>query len=260
MLLTLDVGNSAVKGGFFDGGELVRVFSVSLDAVEAHERAAGGAWKDALAPHLPDNPVNHVGLASVVPDTADAIAAALVEKTSASVTRIGPTLPLPFELAYETPDTLGTDRLAAAAAGWVQFGRAASPPESVLVVDSGTAVTCEVVHRDGIYQGGPIAAGPALARQALQAGTAQLPAVPLDLPEDPVGRSTRTALQNGIMWSLVDGVRGMTDRLAATLPDEPQIVLTGGWSALLAEHLDRPTHHAPHLILHGIRLLTSPDE
>jgi type III pantothenate kinase len=128
----------------------------------------------------------------------------------------------------------------------------------VIVVDAGTAVTCEVVHRDGVYQGGTIAAGPALARQALQSGTAQLPAVPLDLPDDPVGRSTQTALQSGIMWSLVDGVQGMTDRLASTLPDAPQIVVTGGWGDLLARHLDTSSH-APHLVLHGIRILVSSE-
>ncbi len=260
MLLTLDVGNSAVKAGLFDDTELVRVFSVSLKAVDARESAAETAWQDALVPHVPNESVNHVGLASVVPTTADAIAEALTEKTNASITRIGPTLPLPFELGYETPDTLGTDRLAAAAAGWMQFGRAASPSQSVLVVDAGTAVTCEVVHRDGIYQGGTIGAGPDLARQALQAGTAQLPAVPLELPGDPVGRSTQTALQSGIMWGLVDAVRGMSDRLAAPLPDAPTVVLTGGWGTLLADHLDRPTQHVPHLVLHGIRLLTPADE
>jgi type III pantothenate kinase len=259
MLLTLDVGNSAVKGGCFDGTELVRVFSVSVDSVEPSSESATTAWKEALAPHLPDPPVEQIGLASVVPATADAVIDALTALTGASVTRVSPARPLPFELAYETPDTLGTDRLAAAAAGWEQFGRSAAPPRSVLVVDAGTAVTCEVVHRDGVYQGGTIGAGPVLARQVLQSGTAQLPAVPLELPDDPVGRSTQTALQSGIMWSLVDAVGGTTDRLAATLPDDPQIVLTGGWSALLDDHLDRPTHHAPHLVLHGIRLLTTTD-
>jgi type III pantothenate kinase len=257
MLLTLDVGNSAVKGGLFDGDDLVRVFSVSGESIEATGQSAATAWREALATHLPDAGVEQVGLASVVPSTADAVTHALEDLTDASVVRIRPTLPLPFALAYETPDTLGTDRLAAAAGGWAQFGRSASSPRSVIVVDAGTAVTCEVVHRDGVYQGGTIAPGPALARQALQSGTAQLPAVPLDLPDDPVGRSTQTALQSGIMWSLIDSVRGMTDRLAATLPDDPQIVVTGGWAALLADHLDRDTHHAPHLVLHGIHLLVT---
>lgn len=259
MHLTLDVGNSAVKGGLFEEDELVHVFSVSSESVDLTDPSAAAAWQDALASHLPDAPIEHVGLASVAPATADAVTAALKALTGASVSRVRSTMPLPFELAYETPDTLGPDRLAAA--GWGQYGQSDSPPRSVVVVDAGTAVTFEVIHRDGIYEGGTIAAGPALVRTALQSGTAQLPSVPLTLPDDPVGRSTRTALQSGIMWSLVDGVRGMTDRLAATLPDDPRVVLTGGWSTLLVDHLDRVDHHAPHLVLHGIRLLlTGPNE
>jgi type III pantothenate kinase len=163
-------------------------------------------------------------------------------------------MPLPFNLGYDTPDTLGVDRLAAAAAGWVHYGQADS--RSVLVIDAGTAVNYEVIHREGRYEGGAIGAGPVLLQQALRTGTAQLPDVPLTLPTDTaVGRSTQTALQSGIMWGLVDSVRGMCDRLAPSLPDAPRRVLTGGWGALLAEHLD-DTHHAPHLILHGVRLLT----
>lgn len=257
MLLTLDVGNSAVKGGLFDDSELTEVFSVPSETVADGERSSAKAWRDALAPHLSDASVEEVGLVSVVPAVADAVGAALSDLTRASITHIRPSMRLPFELDYATPETLGSDRLAAAAAGWVQFGQSASPPCSVVVVDAGTAVTCEVVHRDGVYQGGTIGAGPLLARQALQSGTAQLPAVPLDLPDEPVGRSTQAALQSGIMWSLVDGVRGMIPRLATTLPDAPRVVLTGGWSSVLADHLAGSTYHVPHLVLHGARLLVT---
>lgn len=257
MFLALDIGNSAVKGGFFDDAELVRVFSVSRESVSVSGSSTTSRWVEALSPHLPDASLDGVGLASVVPSTATAVTAALDALTDVPVTLIRPTMPLPFELDYETPDTLGTDRLAAAAAGWARFGATASPPRSVIVVDAGTAVTGEIVHRAGIYQGGIITAGPALIRRALHTGTAQLPEGPLTLPDDPVGRSTQSALQSGIMWGLVDGVRGMVDRLAATLPDSPFVVLTGGWGPVLANHLDRLDHNRPHLVLEGIRVLVT---
>lgn len=248
MFLAIDVGNSAVKGGLFDGAELERVFSVSREAE---------AMRAVLAPHLADVSVDGVGVASVVPATTEAVTTALQRYTEATPTHVRPTMSLPFRLDYETPDTLGMDRLAAAAAGWMQYGARADPARSVIVVDAGTAATGEVVHRDGIYQGGVIAAGPALVRQALRGGTAQLPEVDLALPADPVGRSTQSAMQSGIMWGLVDLVRGMTDRLAGTLPDEPIVVLTGGWSALLAEHLEAVDDTNPHLVLEGVHALTA---
>ncbi len=251
MFLAIDVGNSAVKGGLFEDAEPVRVFAVSV------EQDTHAAWEEALRPHLDDVDVEQAGLSSVVPETADTIATVLREWVDTTVVSVRPDMPLPFTLAYETPETLGMDRLAAAAAGWEEHGRTARPPRSVLVVDAGTAVTCEVVHRDGIYQGGIITAGPTLVQRALQTGTAQLPDVSLTVPDDPVGRSTTTALQSGIMWGLVDAVDGLTDRLAASLPDAPRLVVTGGWGELLCNHLQSTSVHAPHLVLKGIRVLVN---
>ncbi|PSQ97069.1 MAG: type III pantothenate kinase [Bacteroidetes bacterium SW_9_63_38] len=252
MFLAVDIGNSAVKGGVFDGATLEQVFSVAS--------AAEATWPEALAPHLSDVSVDGVGIASVVPATTEAVTAALEARTDATPVHVRPAMPLPFRLDYETPDTLGMDRLAAAAAGWTQHGRRADPARSVVVVDAGTAVTGEVVHRDGVYRGGVIAAGPALVRQALRGGTAQLPDVDLELPDDPVGRSTQSAIQSGIMWGLVDLVRGMTERLANRLPDSPVLVLTGGWSALLADHLEAVDAVSPHLVLEGVHTLTADDD
>lgn len=253
MLLALDIGNSAVKAGLFEDDELIRVTSV--DPPASSWPPASRHWREALAAFLDDSTVDWIGLVSVVPPRTESVTTAVRSLTEGPVTSVHLDMPLPFTLNYETPDTLGMDRLAAAAAGWVGYGR--ESPQSVLVVDAGTAVNYEVIHRDGIYQGGAIAAGPALTREALRAGTAQLPTVPLTFPEQPVGQSTRTALQTGLMGGLVDSVRGMRGRLAQPLPDSPRLVLTGGWSRLLADHLDAEVQHAPHLVLRGVRLLTT---
>lgn len=256
MLLALDIGNSAVKGGLFDGDELTQVFSVSTPTSSSTD-SGPMKWQELLSPHLDGVTVEQIGVVSVVPARTEAVTRALRTLTQAPITSIGPDMQLPFSLTYETPDTLGVDRLAAAAAGWVHFGREDS--RSVLVVDVGTAVNYEVVHREGSYRGGAIGVGPALTRKALSAGTAQLPDVSLTLPDHPVGPSTRTALQSGIMWGLIDSVRGMTTRLAGSLPDTPRLVLTGGWATLLSDHLDR-AEHAPHLVLRGVRLLTTMND
>ena len=252
MLLALDIGNSAVKAGLFSDETLARVFSVEPPPDETSDAPH---WREAFASALGDSPVDHVGLVSVVPARTAAVARALEALTGASVTTVGPEMRLPFTLDYDTPDTLGTDRLAAAAAGWVQYGRPST--RSVLVVDAGTAVNYEVVHRDGIYRGGAIGPGPALMRDALRAGTAQLPDIPLNLPATPTGSSTQAALQSGVLWGLIDSVQGMTRRLAAPLPDAPRLLLTGGWGEALSGHLDAEATHVPHLVLHGVRILTA---
>lgn len=251
MFLALDIGNSAVKGGLFDGEELVDVFSMS-PADDVNEEGSE-YWEHALRPHLRYSEVEQIGVVSVVPSRTKLLQSALQRLADAPITVLHPNMSLPFELGYETPDTLGIDRLAAAAAGWVGHGEEAA--RSVLVVDAGTAINYELIHRNGTYLGGAIGAGPSLAREALRTGTAQLPEVALRVPDGSVGASTRAGLQSGIMWGFVDSTRGMVRRLARDLPDSPTVVLTGGWSAVLADHLSYD-EQVPDLVLRGVRLLT----
>lgn len=252
MFLAVDIGNSAVKCALFDGETLIRTFSAS--ALEASTNPAPAEhWLEELAPHLDNVDVDQIGLVSVVPARTTPVTEALDRRTDAPITTLNSNASVPFALGYDTPETLGIDRLAAAAAGWAGYGRDAG--RSVVVVDAGTAVNYEVVHRDGTYLGGAIAPGPALVRESLRRGTAQLPEVSLELPDTSIGRSTRSSLQSGIVWGLVDSVRGMTRRVSQDLPDAPVLVLTGGWSRLLAEHLEHD-HVAPGLVLRGVRILT----
>jgi len=248
-LLALDAGNSAVKGGLFAGERLVRTFRIALTRHDPPER-----WEAALREQLAGTPPVPVGLASVVPEVA-AVLEAYFRRAGVVPVAIGTALRLPFRIAYETPHTLGADRLAAAAAAWLRYSGAPAAPRAVVALDAGTAVTYEVLDRLGVYWGGAIAPGPVLLERALHTGTAQLPPVPLALPPQPVGRSTRGALQAGILYGFVDGVRGMLDRLVAYLGEPPVVVATGGWAPFLEEHVAAIETVDPHLVLHGIRLL-----
>lgn len=255
MLLTLDIGNSAAKGGLFDGDRIHRVFHVDVSVRDASSAVATERWVQALKPHLETDAgkrVERVGITTVVPDVLPAAQTALRNLTGRPITVLHPNMSLPFTLGYDTPQTLGMDRLAAAAAAWVRWGRPYA--RSVIAVDAGTAITYEVVDASGVYRGGAIGAGPALVQRALRTGTAQLPTVPLTFPATPVGQSTQSALQSGILWGTVDAVRGMLRRLHSVLSDDPYVVLTGGWSEALREHVSIDTVQ-PHLVLDGVRVL-----
>lgn len=256
MWLTLDIGNSAAKGGLFANDRLAHVFHVDLEATETQPDAASAPWREALAPALEGRTVERIGIASVVPTASRRAATALEQLTNVPVQPLSPDMQLPFDLAYRTPETLGIDRLAAAAAAWARYGVAAGGGRRhVVALDAGTAVTLDLVTRRGVYAGGVIGAGPALLRRALSDGTAQLPAVPLEWPARVVGRSTQEALQSGIMGGFVESVRGLLRRITASLDTPPAVVATGGWHRLLAEQIDGIDHTAPHLVLEGIRVL-----
>ncbi len=249
MWLTFDIGNSAIKGGFFDGEQLTSTFRVPTD----HGQTPAG-WRLPLQTHLRSTQAERVGIASVVPALTDRVRNLVLEETGLHAEVIHHALNLPFHLSYETPHTLGTDRLAAAAAAWSCYGRAADP-RAVVAIDAGTALTCEVIDRSGAYLGGIISAGPRLVQRSLSQGTAQLPEAPLELPEHPIGRSTRHALQSGILYGFIDSVAGMLRRIGGALEERPFVVATGGWSGLLATHIDGIDKLDPHLVLHGVRAL-----
>ena len=242
----MEVGNSAAKGGFFEGDQLKDPFRLPLSGEDPP-----ASWEAAFEERLRGRAVTRAGLASVVPAATSGVQILLNRLANVEAEVIHHQMRLPFTLAYQTPHTLGADRLAAAAAAWSLYGR----NRAVVALDAGTAVTLEVVDRAGVFLGGAIGAGPNLLREALAHGTAQLPPVPLERPPTPIGRTTQEAIQAGIMYAFIDSVRGMLDRIGARLDEKPVVVATGGWSPFLKEHLDAIDHIDPHLVLRGIRVL-----
>lgn len=246
--LVLDIGNSATKGAVMQDETVDYPFQVPTASPED--------WEEMLRSTLSEAPpFSRVGVASVVPALARRVPDAVRTWCDASPLMVRPTLRLPFTLAYDTPDTLGADRLALAVGAWDRYGKAAPTARSVIAIDAGTALTYEVITAEGAYLGGAIAPGPRLTAHALHQGTAQLPDVPLTPPRSPIGRSTEAALQSGILFGFLDGVTGMLDRLRSTLDTPPVIVVTGGWATLLREHVPDIGDADPHLVLRGIQTL-----
>lgn len=213
-------------------------------------RVDAAAWApraDMLRGVFGDHAVDAAAIVSVVPAQTSRAADLLKACGVGDVLVVGPAAPLPFTMGYATPDTLGADRLAAAAGAWARWHQAAN---TILVVDAGTAVTYEVVA-DGVYRGGAIAPGLALLQHTLHQGTAQLPDVRVEAPPTVIGTSTRAAIQSGLYYPFVDGVSGMVERLKRATPEPHVVVATGGWGAMLQTSLSTIQHHVPHLVLEG---------
>jgi type III pantothenate kinase len=251
--LALDVGNSGIKAGLFAGGTLVRSATLARSRPLTAEIADFlGETRPALA-----------AFASVVPQLRVAVSAVLGVFAGETV-EVGAALPLPFRLDYETPETLGADRLAAAAGALVRSEDA----RPIIVVDAGTALTCEVItfeQRGGaeptpVYRGGIIAPGLRLLASSLRAGTAQLPEVAPPPAPPIIGTSTQGAIEAGVAWGFAGMVRGYVEAISAEVAqddaDAPALLLTGGDAARLMPHLAHfAPIHAPHLVLEGVLAL-----
>lgn len=148
-----------------------------------------------------------------------------------TVVELSHSTPLPIELHYSTPHTLGLDRIAAAA-GAV----AAYPGQRCLVVDIGTAVTYDVAGPDAAFHGGNIAPGAGMRLRALHAYTARLPEVDVDGELPAWGSDTATAMRCGALR----GIAGEVGYYRGLLPPDTVVVLTGGRADTIAPLLERP--------------------
>jgi len=251
MLLTFDIGNSAVKGALYQGDECVQRMHFSTDEIYSPTGIVDG-----LHLALDERTVSAVGYVSVVPVVADRVQVAVQILLGMRMKKIDAASDNPLVLDYETPETLGSDRVAAVTAAHLLYGKSANgEPRSVIVIDAGTAVTCDFVSHDGIYSGGSIGAGPRLIHDALHKSTAQLPEVELKLPDELPARGTQESLQAGIMYGFMDSVSGIVRRIADKASDKPYVLATGGWAKWLNEHCEEVDEEDQDLVLHGVRLL-----
>lgn len=168
-----------------------------------------------------------------------------------NVSLLSNTTPMPMVIDYKTPETLGTDRIAAAIGGMT-----IEPGSWLLIVDVGTAVTYDVVSDDGHFKGGNIAPGIGMRLTALHEFTARLPYV--DSPgECPMfGYSTDTAMRAG-------AIRGVVAEIIyyhSKLPEGTKLILTGGWGNDLAKELPFKAIVKPCLVSIGLNRLISYNE
>lgn len=239
MNLTLDIGNTRTKIGLFRGNELA-------------EQAIWTRWTLADVTAFGNQvKATHVIVSSVAePDEALRQELAghfqLLELTHRT--------PLPFENQYQTPETLGKDRLAAIAGAHFLF-----PKKNCLVVDCGTCIKYDVLTDDGVYHGGNIAPGAQMRISAMHHFTARLPEVEMQMPQDFTGHSTETALQNGALRGAVLEIQGFA-RLFEKKYGHPEnsgqaltVILTGGDAAFFRSHLNiQNLIHEPELTLFGL--------
>jgi type III pantothenate kinase len=160
---------------------------------------------------------------------------------------------LPLTVDVEQPERVGVDRLAAAVAA----NALRAPGRPAVVVDSGTAITVDLLDSRGVFQGGAILPGVRLASKMLHEQTDVLPEIllrPGDPPPPPCGRNTHAALESGLFWGAVGAVKELIARLSEPLAATPQVFLSGGDGKLVASLLEDRATYIPHLALRGAAL------
>lgn len=249
MLLTIDIGNTNLTLGLYEGGKLGAHWRLATD----HNRMpdeyglqflgllqnAGKTAKD----------IQGVSLASVVPPLTGRVIQACREYLKQEPLTVDAGVKTGIKVRYEDPKAVGADRICDAVAVIKMYGAPAC------VVDFGTATTFNAITKDGEYLGGAITAGINLAAEALYTRAAKLPRIDLQVPPSVIGRNTVHAMQSGLLFGYVSMVEGMVARFRAELGDDMKVVATGGLAEVVAKETKVIDIIAPWLTLEGLRLI-----
>jgi len=245
-LVAVDIGNSSIKLGWFPEGESrtelppARVLTLTVGELESPSWNAFCAMIDSQT---------HWVIASVNQQACQHLTAAVVAICpSATVTVLRNSM-LPIDTDIEAVDLVGTDRLLAALA--IRFLEPTACP--AIVIDSGTAVTVDVVNRQGAFAGGGIMPGSALIARALNDGTAQLPQIMLDKDNapEPIGENTQDAIAAGIYWGLVGSINELVKQQFLLLGESTPVFISGG-DSWIEKHLEFECKSVANLCLLGI--------
>jgi len=250
MLLAIDVGNTNIVYGLFDGTVLRENWRLATDRGKTADEYGVFIRSLFQSAGVQMNEVHSVVLASVVPP--------LTPIMRHLIDRMFHIRPLVVSTAMKTgitwqvvsPSEMGADRIADCVGGYMKYGG------PCIVVDFGTATTFNFVTGDGRYLGGSIAPGLLNASESLFIKTAKLPRIELERPATTLGKDTITQMQVGVVWGEVFMVDGMVRRIRedSGCPDA-RVILTGGLSGVVVPGLQTPCVYDPNLTLDGLRLL-----
>lgn len=248
MLLCLDIGNSQLHGGVYDGGLRLQFRKTTHPLGSSDEFGvffAAVLRENGLDPKL----VTRAAICSVVPPALYPIRAACIKyfRTEPFILQAG--VKTGLKVKYRNPHEVGADRIAGAIGASLRH-----PGKNLIVVDCGTATTCDVVTASGDYLGGAILPGLGISVEALAGKTAKLSAVEITRPTAALGRSTTESIQSGVYYGHVGAIRQLVHELTrdAFREEKPVVIGTGGFARLLnTENLFDEV--VPELVLAGLK-------
>jgi type III pantothenate kinase len=250
MLLAIDIGNTNIHFGLWDGAAWVQAWRARTIAEKMPDEYAALMRSFFAEQGLGFDDVTGVVMASVVPPLTPTFVELCEQRMGRTPLNVEPGVRTGIRVLVDNPSEVGPDRVVNSAAVRKLYGGPA------IVIDLGTATTFDIINADGDYIGGVIATGIRLAHDVLVSRTARLRKVELTAPPTVIGRNTVHAMQSGLFLGYIAMLEGLVARIKRELgaPDT-RVIATGGLSALFTQHTDIIDDIAPNLTLDGLRII-----
>ncbi len=249
MLLTIDIGNTQMALGMFEGESLTGHWRVSTDAEATFDEIRWQFSGILGADGFTQSDIKGLCVASVVPAMTATIRRVAPHVVSGSVVVVEPGIRTGLSIEIDNPREVGADRIVNSVAARDRYGSPA------IVVDFGTSTNFDVVDDQGAYVGGAIAPGLVISTDALVSGTAALRRVEYSPPRSVIGKGTVEAIQSGAIYGHAGLVDAIVERTAAELGGSVTRVATGGLAPTIVPHCSSVETIDPYLTLEGLRII-----
>lgn len=249
MLLTVDVGNSYISIGGYEGERLSFVSDIVTDSKKSVDQYAV-ELKSIMSLHnvIPEG-VDGGIISSVVPELTESIAAAIRKICDVECLVVGPGVKSGININIDNPAQLGADTVAEAVAAADKF------PCPCIICDLGTATVLGVLDKNKSFSGVIIAAGVGTTAEAFSKNTALLPHVSIDIPKRLVGKNTVNSVQSGLIYGTAAMLDGLTERIERELGEKTCVVATGRMTERIIPYCNRDIIISDYLLFEGLRLI-----
>ncbi|MCR4683855.1 MAG: type III pantothenate kinase [Lachnospiraceae bacterium] len=250
MLLAIDVGNTNMSFGIFDGKEIKGTFRIMTAATRTSDEY-GLVVTDLIAKQNIDvSAIDGAIIATVVPNTTHSLTNAVIKYLHCNPLLVGPGVKTGIRIDTPNPKEIGADRIVDAVAAYEKYGG------PVLIIDFGTATTYDLVTEDGRFVVGITAPGIRISARALWEDTARLPEIEIKKPATILAQDTITSMQAGLIYGQI----GQTEYIIQQVRKETgyenmRVIATGGLGSLIADETDLIEVYDTLLTLEGLRII-----
>ncbi|MGM9612631.1 MAG: type III pantothenate kinase [Butyricicoccus sp.] len=249
MLLTIDVGNTNMVFGLFEGKKLVGSFRISTNATSTSDEIGMQILQYYHFLNLAPEKTSAVIIASVVPPAMYSLINAIRKYLRIQPLVVGKDVDTGMINRYNNPREVGVDRLVNGVSAVARYGK------PLIIVDIGTAITFDAIDKDGAYLGGAIFPGIKVAMEALFMKASKLPRVDIAATECAIGRTTVQSMQSGAVRGYVGALTGIIEDMKKELEGNVRVIATGGMGRMMAEHCALIDEVDPNLTLDGLRMI-----
>ena len=247
MLICVDIGNTNITLGGYQGDELVFTARLVSDSRRTADQYAVEIYDILRLNGHNACEVQEAIISSVVPTLTKSVGNAFKKLYNFYPMVLGPGVKTGLNIKIDNPAQLGADLVAGA------IGAMAKYPLPCIVIDMGTATTISAINEKGEFLGGAIAAGINLTLEALTKNTAQLPMVGIEAPKSAIGSNTVDCLKSGIIFGSAAMLDGLLKRIENELGEPAAVVATGGLAREVIAHCDHTVVYDENLLLDGLR-------